>query len=326
MTLPALARALSIPRSAPAGRLRRQERMGIIPTDRVRQDDAVSHDRLFLENLTLIESLIRRVAWRRRLTADETTDLRSHVFLRLIENDYEVLQKFKGRSKIRTYLAVVIERLFQDYRNQLWGKWRASAEARRAGPLAEHLERLIHRDGMTFDEAVTTLRSARGVEVSRDELYEVARRFPVRRSRRAEDETALVALESPAPGADARLAQKTLRERAARARSALDRAVSALGEEDRVVMLLCFWEQMPIADIARSLGVEAKPLYRRIERLLARLRESLTADGMAAEVGDLLHEPWSDLLESWPHGTPGIGISGETAPSRPSVEREVTRA
>ena len=41
----------------------------------------------------------------------------------------------------------------QDWRNARWGKWRPSAEARRQGALATHLERLMRRDGLTFEEA-----------------------------------------------------------------------------------------------------------------------------------------------------------------------------
>ncbi len=53
----------------------------------------------------------------------------------------------------------VVQRLFLDHRNRQWGKWRPSAEAKRRGPLAILLERLVVRDGWTFEQAVETLRT-----------------------------------------------------------------------------------------------------------------------------------------------------------------------
>ena len=48
-----------------------------------------------------------------------------------------------------------------------------------------------------------------------------------------------------------------------------------------------FWEDMSVADIARGLAVEQKPLYRRLERLLADLRKKLAGAGVTAQQ---LHE------------------------------------
>jgi hypothetical protein len=50
-----------------------------------------------------------------------------------------------------------------------------------------------------------------------------------------------------------------------------------------------FWEGLGIATISRALGVEQKPLYRRIGRLLDALRRRLTETGVDQErVADFL--------------------------------------
>jgi len=49
-----------------------------------------------------------------------------------------LLAKFEGRSSLRTFLTVVIQRLFLDHRISAWGKWRPSAEARRGGSTRRH--------------------------------------------------------------------------------------------------------------------------------------------------------------------------------------------
>jgi RNA polymerase sigma factor for flagellar operon FliA len=46
---------------------------------------------------------------------------------------------------------------------------------------------------------------------------------------------------------------------------------------------------MSVAEIARTLAIPQKPLYRRLERLLEHLREQLEAEGISRErVSDFL--------------------------------------
>ena len=78
-----------------------------------------------------------------------------------------MLRRFEGRSSLTTYITVVVQRLFLDRRNRLWGKWRPSAEARRLGPTAVLLERLVSRDGWSAEQALETLRVNHGVTVDR---------------------------------------------------------------------------------------------------------------------------------------------------------------
>jgi hypothetical protein len=49
-------------------------------------------------------------------------------------------------------------------------------------------------------------------------------------------------------------------------------------------------------DIARTLKLEQRPLYRRLDQILTRLRHSLEASGVNAQTAAaLLAETWSDL-------------------------------
>jgi DNA-directed RNA polymerase specialized sigma24 family protein len=41
------------------------------------------------------------------------------------------------------------------------------------------------------------------------------------------------------------------------------------------VVRLIFWKELSVADVARSLGVPQKPLYRRLDRILKRLRYAM---------------------------------------------------
>jgi RNA polymerase sigma factor for flagellar operon FliA len=102
-----------------------------------------TRERRFLSALPEIESALLVVARRHRLTGSEAEEFASEAKLRFIEDSYAVLDRFQGRSSLRTYLVTVIHRIYLDYRRARWGKWRPSAAAIRLGETAVHLEALI---------------------------------------------------------------------------------------------------------------------------------------------------------------------------------------
>ena len=62
---------------------------------------------------------------------------------------------------------------------------------------------------------------------------------------------------------------------------ALQRAIRALTDEEREMLRLRYVDHLRVVDIARLLSVDAKQLYRRFERLHARLREDLSGAGVS---------------------------------------------
>ena len=85
------------------------------------------------------------------------------VKLRLVENDYAVLRAYEARSKFETFISIVVQRMALDFRIHMWGKWHASAEAKRLGPLAIRLEELLLRNvGGDLFEIADRVEAARG--------------------------------------------------------------------------------------------------------------------------------------------------------------------
>jgi RNA polymerase sigma factor for flagellar operon FliA len=243
---------------------------------------------LFLSELGLIERVIDWVCRRHRLWGADAQDFHSTVKLRLIERDYEILAKFEGRCSLRTYLTVVINRLCLDYQAQRFGKWRASAAARRLGPLAVRLEALLYRDGLTLDEARGMLQSQLPVAASADELYELSRKLPPRTRRRPHEHDP----EEPPGGEPVQAAKGTcVLEKAERQRladrifEALGRALRTLPGHDRTLLRLNLEDGFPIADIARVLGEDQRTLYRRKTAIVERLRAELGAEGICHKDG-----------------------------------------
>lgn len=242
----------------------------------------MSSAEIYLAHRELIEDAIAAVCRRRRLAPDEADEFASDARLHLIKDDYAVLRSFQGRSSIRTFIIAVLSHLFLDWRNARWGKWRPSAEAKRLGPLAVRLETLTLRDRLSFDEAVETLRTNHGVTATRADLEALAARFPARTRRTFTQDDALE--ERAAPGADpsSGVMQEGAQVVAARAHAALSESIMELEIQDRLILQMRYTDGRRVQDIARMLDLEPKPLYRRLDKVLAELRRGLERRGITA--------------------------------------------
>jgi RNA polymerase sigma factor for flagellar operon FliA len=246
-------------------------------------DQTMNRHQPFLEHLARIESAIESVCRRYHCSADEAEEFDAEVKARLIAEDCAVLAKFKGGSSFDTYLNTVIQHFFLDWRNRRWGKWRPSACARRLGPIAVRFEQLS-RDGYTFDQACSLLRTNHGVSLSDVELARLVARLPPRQPRRMEGEDWLAELLSDAPTPDDRLLAEERRRERRRVLAALAQAVGRLAPEDRLLLRLRFQSDVQMAALAARRGVEPKRLYRRLERILRRLRRTLEREGVRPEI------------------------------------------
>lgn len=254
-----------------------------------------SPEELFREQLPTIERILASVCRRHAASDEEAEEFGSWARLKLIEDDYAVLAKFQGRSRLTTYLTTVLVNLFRDFRIQRWGKWRPSAAARRLGTTAVLLERLTSRDGFSFEEAARHLRDNHAVDRTDAELAELAAELPHRTRRYHEGEEALEGLPGEAR-TSGRVEAAERDELARRIEGTLATALAGLGEEDRVLLRLHFREGLTLARIARLLGVRQKPLYRRKNRLQGRLATALEAQGIGRdEVAELLRSPDVEL-------------------------------
>jgi RNA polymerase sigma factor (sigma-70 family) len=276
-------------------------------------DSIVEGEALFLASLPVIDDVTGQVCRRHRLSAAEADDFRSEVRLHFIERDYEVLRRFEKRSSLPTYVTVVIQRVFLDYRNRQWGKWRPSADAKRLGPTAILLERLVVRDGWSVDQVEETLRVNHGVtldEALRALCDKLARRGP---KRQLVPEEFAEAVESREPSPDVKVLRAESDFLVKRVHAALDRSRQSLEPEDQLILKMRFEDAVPVADIARALHLNQKRLYRTIERLLARIGGDLEAEGISrADVRTLFAEgmlTWNQDRE--PSADPVASVSRE---------------
>lgn len=269
---------------------------------------------IFLAQITAIESVIAYVCRRQHLAKADADEFGSHVKLKLIEDNYAVLRKFQGRSSVATYLAVVIQRLFLDYRISAWGKWRPSAEAKRTGPVGVLLEQLLTRDGFSFEQAYEILKTNHRVTLARSELEDLVGRLPVRLRRRFErDELAAVMPSNDTP-VDEMLATKGQGSAALRLSGGLQSLIGELDLRDQLVLAMRFKDGRTVAEIAATLRLDQKELYRHMDRLLRRLRVGLEAKGFeAGEVIGMLEG--HDVSIDWQRGRVRKAISRQSLPT-----------
>jgi RNA polymerase sigma factor for flagellar operon FliA len=225
--------------------------------------------------LSLVSEVIAAIARKRGLRPDEAEDFAQTVHLKLLERNYAPIAAFSGRCSLRSYLSVVVARYLLDWRNAQYGKWRPSAGARRLGTTAVDFERLVGRDGLSSDEALAVL-SGRQATVDVSTLRSLAARIAPRA--RAN----IVALEDVGDVGSREFEDPVATRHAAAVRRRIHRmlrdAYRQLGPDDRRLLRLHFGRGLKIRMIARQLGVPAKPLYRRFERIKKTLRRALTRE------------------------------------------------
>ena len=270
-----------------------------------RQAPVVSDEADFLAALPVIDDVTAQVCRRHRLAAAEADDFRSDVRLHFIERNYEVLRKFEGRCALATYINVVVQRLFLDFRNRMWGRWRPSTDARRLGPTAILIERLVTRDGWTLDQALEMVKVNHQIEIdetTRTFCNTFAARAPGRRMV-SEDDAAEIASSGPSADANVVMAERDFAVK--RVQAALERARQGLPAMDRLILKMRFEDRAAVSDIARALHLEQRPLYRTIERLLKTVGEAMRADGIsAADIDALVNAPAVEWEKEGPDDGP----------------------
>lgn len=242
-------------------------------------------DQLFLTYLPHIKRVATHACRKACFSREETEDFIGDVQCKMIEDDYAVFRKFQGKSTMETYLTVVVRRYFQDHLNHIWGKWRPCAEAVRLGPLAILVDRLLHRDGFSLDEVHKILQTNHHIEISLWELATLVKKLPRRNPpRRMETEEILKDLPAEELDPADEVIDKEKRARLQEILGFLKEEMAELPDEDALLVRMS--AEFKVSQIARTLGLEQKPLYRRLEKILKTLREALKRRGIDDEPAD----------------------------------------
>ncbi|MGH9319904.1 MAG: sigma-70 family RNA polymerase sigma factor [Vicinamibacteria bacterium] len=232
------------------------------------QKDGDDARALLESHLEMIRQIIGATAARKGLAPVDEEELDSFVISKLLENDGVRLRRFRGESSWKTYLTIVIQRLFLDFQRQSLGKWPPSRRATELGPLGEKLEICLARDGLSFDEVHQKLLSE-GIAIARDELRQLSENLPPGSETNA--------LES-GPSRLREKLQQTLRE-----------AITRLPLRDALVLMMWFERGMTAPQIARAVRIPPRDVYTTIRRSTGRIRKYLESRKLEKlDVMDLL--------------------------------------
>lgn len=244
--------------------------------------------RLFLDNLDLIERIVRSVSRRHHLSFIEQEDFAGFVNVRLLEDDCAVLRKFRGKSSMWTYLVAVVERQVLDFIYERWGRWRPSATADTIGPVAVLLERLVTRDGHTLEEAVEIIRTNHATGKTDAELRAIWDKLPPRG--KATEVTEEAADEVRADETAEDLVEDAERQRdVKRLERALAKALDELATQDRLIIALRYDRGLSVVEIATLRQSSVPTVHRRLDYSLKQIKTELVKAGfLPGEVARLI--------------------------------------
>lgn len=236
---------------------------------------------LFRTSLPLIDRVVARICHHAGIRGADADDFSSNVKLALLDDGYAILRAWQKRSSLGTYLSVIAQRLLSDERSRARGRWEPSAAARRGGAAAIALEAAVHRDGRPFEQALPLVQAV-DPSLSAADVRSLLATIPARPPRPRQvalDDAA--AGDVPAPDATeaAVLARETAR-LSVQATAVVRRALAALPPEEKMIIRCRFGSGMSVADISRMLQLPQRPLYRKLEAIIAHLRRELIASGI----------------------------------------------
>ena len=241
--------------------------------------DADPHAPAFVlsdEHIRDIQRVIRSLA-RVSLRPDERDDFEGAAWVTLLEDDQRRLRSYRGECPFPCFLRVVLRRILLDFRTSRWGKWRPSADARRAGPDAVAIERKVVRDGYPLEPFTGMAAPDERHRLARLVQHASASR-PGRREQPLDAVADWAATTGPSPE-DALIlsAREAARKRVGHA---LGAAINVLGTHDRRLLALRYGQGHAVSTIAATTGADQRRLYRTFERVLRRLRADIEGRGV----------------------------------------------
>lgn len=246
----------------------------------------------FLEKkYKLIESCIKVISYNKGLKEEEVEEFKSEVMLKLCENDYKILREYKGKSSFKTYIIVVISRIYIDLLRKKIGRWRASKVAEVYGETGRLIEELIYKKGYSISEACKVLSYNYGIKISEEEIEEITKNiYPKENINKVDFKEIKDSIKSADLYPDKEM---EVEEREAK-RYAIERIIKEeiekLSDIDKLIIKLKFESNISTNRISKALGISNFLLKKKIKEIMELLKESVIKRGYDEEtIKDLLN-------------------------------------
>ncbi|MEL7061566.1 MAG: hypothetical protein AAGN46_16190 [Acidobacteriota bacterium] len=222
-----------------------------------------------------IQGALLRIARRRRLAAAERDDFVSFALEKIVEREDRIFSDAREIDDLQAFLYTVAERLFLDFNDHRWGRWRPLARSRRMGTTAVRLDRLIRRDGLEVGEAMARL--PRAPRTPTRSLRRWAGELLAKRRPRA---VAWERLELAAPVQRSPLVDEERRALRDRLLPEIQQSFGRLSLEERTLLRRKFFDGESGREIAEDLGLTTAVVFRRVYATLRKLSTDLEARGV----------------------------------------------
>ncbi len=271
--------------------------------------------------------LINRAAARRFGDTTLAEEAALYVLDKLKENNCKRLQSFQGRSKLTTFISSVSFRLLEDFSREKFGRMRPPSWIQDLGGIWVTLFQLLCMQRLSLTEAVQTMMN-RVAERKKEQVEEAALsilervincgshqglEIPDENNTAADAQVfdseeqhnnpadqlaaqeqriffsllfAEASLFSNDNSAPADVQQKnSLTEQSLRA--VIRKGIQLSGEE-RLLLKLCFQDELPVSRAGKMLGMNANQVHGKLRRLLTRLRSDFDRAELSDEIRTLL--------------------------------------
>lgn len=297
----------------PIDRLRVDSKSGIAYNGRMAENgekpippEDTRYRQLLNNHLAFIEKqCFHVVRSRRRALSDknhidienEVLELSNRVLDQLSKNGFRALKRFKNRSRFTTYLSTIVANQAVDIIRKKRGRDRSLERARQFGELGRLIHRKIVVEGLSVEKAYREIGAGRSPVQSREEFFRMAEK--IRGSR--ENPVEFVSLDTrainPENATDPQTGtaifsqnrsnpENVTMDRLARenASEMLDHMINGLSGEERLLLRMRYpggdEDPLGVADIAGTLGISEKAVYKRIKRVLNKCQKMFQEKGV----------------------------------------------
>jgi RNA polymerase sigma factor (sigma-70 family) len=218
---------------------------------------------------------------------DELSDVFARVCEALRARDLARLRHYidepSPRARFSTWLVTVVRNQTIDWLRQRKGRPRPAPPAT-LSPAQRQIYQYVFAEGRSHVEAYEAMRTRTDLKLPFGAfLREVRATYAAVNGRRPDRAIREVVAADSAPVCDAAMAEASADDLACAVDAAdwIADALNSLAPEERLAVQLFVVDDMPAADVARSVGwPNAKAVYNRVYRCLAAIRQSLEREGI----------------------------------------------
>ncbi len=234
--------------------------------------------------------LIERISMKRFSEDHLAHECYSYILSQLEKDDCNRIRKFRGESKLTTFLHTVINKLAIDFVRHKFGRKRFPKPVSNLGTFAEHVFDLVCWKEFSYEEAFAIISCNGGFPGSYQDFLrktDPIRDIPCNKKEKEKtfsgfdiDAVSLEDAEVDEANPLELLLENLEDEKRIRAVRVLKAEIQSLSEEDRILFKLRFESDLSYEKASKVLGISVAKVKRRLNKMMIRLKKALLKEGI----------------------------------------------